>query len=300
MHADEVATDAALVRHLLATQHPQWADLPISRVASAGTDNAMYRLGDDLAVRLPRIHWAVDSVDKEQTWLPRLAPNLPLPVPIPIASGAADDRYPHRWGVVRWLDGQLATAEAVDSLSDVAHELATFVGALRTIDPAGGPIHSRGAPVRAQDDGIRSAVAALGDLLDVETFLAAWDRVLAAPDHTGPPTWFHGDLGDLNLLAVDGQLSAVIDWGTCGVGDPAVDCRIAWNLFGPAEREIYRTALSVDDATWERGKGWALSAVTGVGYYHETNPTLVEQALRGINAVLDDFRRARGRDAAGR
>ena len=288
MHDDEVDTDADLVRGLLAAQHPQWADLPIERVSSAGTDNAMYRLGAELAVRLPRIHWAVDVVVKEQQWLPVLAPQLPLAVPIPIATGEPMEAFPHPWSVVQWLPGELATLDRLDDPVHAALDLAAFVRALQTIDATGGPIHHRGGPVRLHEDTIYAGVADLRGEVDGEAVIAAWERVVAAPDYDGPPVWFHGDFAYLNLLARDGRLSAVIDWGTCGVGDPAIETIIAWSLFPPDARRAYRDALGFDDATWERGKGWVLLGVYGIPYYRDTNPVLVANALRGIEAVLAD------------
>lgn len=288
MHDDEVDTDVDLVRRLLESQHPQWAGLPIERVQSAGTDNALYRLGDELAVRLPRIHWAVDTVAKEQTWLPVLAPHLPLAVPLPVAVGQPEGAFPYPWGVVQWLPGQMADIHRLDDPVQAALDLAAFVRALRAVDPSGGPRHGRGRPVRREDDMIRHGIAGLRGEVDADAVLATWERVMTAPDHDGPPVWFHGDLNYLNLLAREGRLSSVIDWGTCGVGDPAIDTTVAWNLFPPDARRAYREALEIDDATWARGKGWVLTGLFGIPYYRDTNPVLVAGVIRGIEAVLAD------------
>jgi aminoglycoside phosphotransferase (APT) family kinase protein len=286
MHDDEVDTDAALVRLLLESQHPQWAALPIERVASSGTDNAMYRLGDELAVRLPRIHWAVANVAKEQQWLPELAPLLPLAVPVPVAAGQPQAEFPYPWSIVQWLPGELAALDRLHDPVQAAVDLAHFVRTLQAIDAREGPQSRRGRPVRMADAGVRQGVAGLRGELDGDAVLAAWERVLAVPDYDGAPVWFHGDLSYLNLLARHGRLSAVIDWGTCGVGDPAIDTVIAWSLMPPDARDAYRAALGVDDATWERGKGWVLTGVYGIPYYRDTNPALVANAIRGIQAVL--------------
>jgi aminoglycoside phosphotransferase (APT) family kinase protein len=286
MHEDEVETDVDLVRGLLASQHPKWADLPISRVPSAGTDNAMYRLGDDLAVRLPRIHWSVENVAKEQRWLPALAPRLPLAVPTPIARGVPEEVFPYPWSIVRWIRGEMATLDRLDDPVQAARDLASFVLALQEVDPTGGPQHRRGSPVRLQDDALRRAVAGLRGEVDGDAVLEAWNRVLEAPDYDGSPVWFHGDLAYLNLLAHDGRLVAVIDWGTCGVGDPAIESIVAWSLFPRHARDAYREALGIDDATWERGKGWVLTGVSGIPYYRETNPVLVADKITAINEVL--------------
>jgi aminoglycoside phosphotransferase (APT) family kinase protein len=288
MHDDEIDTDRELVRRLLAAQHPQWADLPIERVASAGTDNAMYRLGDELAVRLPRIHWAVDSIVKEREWLPVLAPRLPLAVPLPVARGEPEAAFPYPWSVVRWLPGDNATLDRLRDPVHAALDLAAFVRALQDVDPTDGPTQHRGDPVRLQDESVHRAVAGLRGEVDGNALIEAWIRALAAPDYDGEPRWFHGDLAYLNLLARHGDLSAVIDWGTCGVGDPPIETTIAWTLFQPAARAAYRDALGIDDATWERGKGWVLTGVVGIPYYRETNPELVADKIAGIEAVLAD------------
>jgi aminoglycoside phosphotransferase (APT) family kinase protein len=288
MHDEEVDTDADLVRRLLASQHPQWANLPIERVSSAGTDNAIYRLGEDLAVRLPRINWAVECVAKEQAWLPILAPHLPLAVPLPVAAGSPEEAFPYPWGVVQWLPGDMATLDRLDDPAQAALDLAAFVNALRSIDTSGAPQHRRGLPVRRCDEQVRRGLAGLRGEVDGRAVAEAWDRVLATPDYAGPPVWFHGDLSYLNLLAQDGALCAVIDWGTCGVGDPAIDTIIAWSLFPPDARQVYRDALGVDDATWERGKGWVLPGVFGIAYYRDTNPALVANIVNAIDAVLAD------------
>jgi aminoglycoside phosphotransferase (APT) family kinase protein len=289
MHEDEVNTDADLVRSLLVSQYPQWAELPIERVSSAGTDNAMYRIGDDMAVRLPRIHWAVDNVAKERKWLPILAPHLPLAVPLPIAAGEPEAAFPYPWAVVRWVPGELATLDRLDDPVRTALDLAAFVRALQSVDAAGGPEHNRGRPIRLGDAAMRKGIASLRGEVDAEAITRAWNRLMATPDHDGPSVWFHGDLSYLNLLAQDGELTAVIDWGTCGVGDPAVEMTIAWSLFPPQARQAYRDALGVDDATWERGKGWVLTGIFGIPYYRGTNPTLVADKIRAIEAVLADL-----------
>jgi aminoglycoside phosphotransferase (APT) family kinase protein len=286
MHDDEVTTDVDLVRELLMHQHPQWADLPIVRVASAGTDNAMYRLGDELAVRLPRIHWAVENIAKEQSWLPVLAPQLPLAVPVPVAVGEPEAAFPYPWGIVRWLPGELAGLERLDDPVSAARDLAAFVRTLRSVDSTGGPKHQRGRPVRLGHTAVRNGIARLRGEVDAAGVADAWQQVMAAPDYHGPPVWFHGDLSYLNLLADGGRLTAVIDWGTCGVGDPAIDTIIAWSLFPPDARQAYRNALDVDDATWLRGKGWVLTGVVGIPYYRDTNPILVADKVRAIQAVL--------------
>jgi aminoglycoside phosphotransferase (APT) family kinase protein len=290
MHADEVDTDPRLVRRLLAAQFPQWAGLSVRPVPSAGTDNALYRLGSDLAVRLPRIDWAVDDVAKEQRWLPLLAAHLPLAVPVPVGEGRPGEGYPWPWSVYRWLPGEDAAGGGLRDLAGAATDLARFVTALHRI-PAPGPLDttstSRGVPLALRDAATRAAIDALAGSVDRGAVTDAWEAALAAPVWNGPPVWVHGDLTPGNLLVERGRLSAVIDFGALNVGDPAVDLLPAWNLVPAGVRQVYRAALGVDDATWERGLGWALSvALIALPYYRHTNPAITASSLLVIDQVL--------------
>jgi aminoglycoside phosphotransferase (APT) family kinase protein len=294
MHSDEVFTDESLVQRLLAGQYPEWADLPIRSVDSAGTDHALYRLGADMVVRLPRIGRVIEQVAKEQRWLPVLAPLLPLAIPTPLAVGAPGEGYPWHWSVYRWLEGENATFERLAAPREAATQLARFVAALQRIDPTGGPApgsHNfhRGVPLARRDALTREALNALHGRIDVAAATRAWEAALDAPAWDRPPVWIHGDLQAGNLLAVKGRLSAVIDFGGLGVGDPACDLIVAWNLLSSDTRDVYRSALGVDDATWARGRGWALStALVGLPYYRDTNPEFVRNAERTIAEVLAD------------
>jgi aminoglycoside phosphotransferase (APT) family kinase protein len=295
MHADEVDIDISLVRELLATQFPQWADLPIDPVHSAGTDNAIFRLGDDMSVRLPRIQNATLQVDKEHLWLPRLAPHLPLAIPFPLAKGTPGEGYPWHWSVYQWLKGENATIERISDTVQAARDLAHFISALQQIVPTGGPSpgsHNsfRGEPLSMRDAETRAAIATLSGMLDAGTATAAWETALQAPAWDGPPVWIHGDLLPLNLLVEQGRLIAVIDFGCLGVGDPACDLQVAWNLLSIETRDIFRSMLQVDDAMWERGRGWALSVgLIALPYYQSTNPVLASISQRAINEVLADY-----------
>ncbi len=289
VHVDELDVDAALVRRLLATQFPQWADLPLQPVVPAGTDNAIYRLGEDMAVRLPRIHWAAGQPDREHEWLPRLAPHLPLAVPLPLALGEPGEDYPWRWSVCRWLEGETATPDRVTDAHRIATDLAALIAALQRIDPVGGPAPGgRAGPLAPRDAPMRAAIAALQDKLDVDAVTALWEEALAAPVWRGPSVWIHGDLDPRNLLSRDGRLSGVIDFGCLAVGDPACDVMAAWKLLPASERDVFRTALSVDEATWTRARGWVLSQVlNALAYYTPvTNAVLVREAKRWLGEVL--------------
>jgi len=290
------AIDKTLVAGLLAEQFPEWSHLPLAPVESAGTDNAMYRLGDDMAVRLPRVGWATGFIEKEVRWLPKLAPHLPLALPVPIAMGEPGNGYASHWSVVNWLDGENATLDRLADPRQAATRLGEFVFALQRLDTAGGPLSGeqnllRGVPLAVRDPSTRDAIAALGSLFDIGELTTAWDSALRAPTWDGPPVWLHCDLQSGNLLAIDGQLTAVIDFGVMGVGDPACDAMAAWSLFSGESRKAFRAAMNVDDASWKRGRGWALSvAVIALAYYLNTNPVLAAMSRRAIEEVLADHR----------
>jgi aminoglycoside phosphotransferase (APT) family kinase protein len=289
MHADEFDTDVALVRRLLARQFPHWADLPIARVDSAGTVNALYRLGSDMVVRLPRVEeWAAD-VERELEWLPKLAPQLPLAVPLPLARGSRDEAYPWHWAVFRWLPGETWAVDRIDDLGEAATDLARFVAALQRLDPAGAPPSGRGGPLARRDADTRRAIEALQGVIDTDATTVAWEESLRAPAWEAPPVWTHGDLLPTNLLVDDGRLSAVIDFGAVGVGDPACDLIAAWSLFTGDARDVFRAALQPDDARWLRGRGWALSvALIALPYYRSTNPVFADLAAHMIEQILAD------------
>ncbi|MBY0442698.1 MAG: GNAT family N-acetyltransferase [Mycobacteriaceae bacterium] len=287
MHDDEVYIDEHLVRRLLGAQFPHWASLPLTLVPSAGTDNAMYRLGDDLAVRLPKISGSVKSLRKEQHWLPQLAPHLPVPCPIPVGLGAPAKGWEWPWSICRWVDGETPTVGYLADPIRLAQDLAAFITALRAIDTVGGPPAYRGSPLAIQDQQVRAALTDLDGLIDVDTATLAWEEALGVPVYAGPPRWFHGDLSPFNLLTKAGGLAGVIDFGLIGVGDPSIDLIPAWNLLPAAAREQFRAALGVDDHAWARGRGWALSvALVALPYYQHTNPPLADNARHVIGEIL--------------
>ncbi|MGB3437509.1 MAG: aminoglycoside phosphotransferase family protein [Actinophytocola sp.] len=285
MHADEAAIDTALVRRLVAGQFPRWADLPVEPVPSSGTDNAMYRLGDDLAVRLPRIPGAAEDVARDRRWVPWLAPQLPVAVPEQVAMGAPAEGYPHPWAVCRWLPGT-NPATADDTL---AEDLADFVRAVRRVDPSGAPSAGRGVPLPTRDEPTRAALARSADMVDTAALTRLWDEALLLPARQGPPAWLHGDLSPGNVLVENDRLSAVIDWSCAGVGDPTVDLIVAWNLLPARARHTFRTALDVDEVTWLRGRAWALSiSIIQLPYYVDTNPALAANSRLVLGEVLAD------------
>ncbi|MEW2117526.1 aminoglycoside phosphotransferase family protein [Streptomyces sp. NPDC005474] len=287
MHADEVEIDAPLVRNLIARQFPEWAELPVERLASAGTENAMFRLGGDLVVRLPRHPRAVGSIEHEQRWLSLLEPRLPVAVPEPLGRGGADEGFPWPWSVYGWLDGRNPAVDALESPETLAKELAGFIRALRRVDAGNGPAHARAVPLSARDTETRAALAQLTGAVDTEAVTARWEEALRAPEHAGPPVWAHADLSPGNVLVSEGRLSAVIDFGCVGVGDPAVDLIVAWNLLPAGVRGTFREAVGADDAEWARGRGWALSiSLIQLPYYWETNPVLAANSRHVIREIL--------------
>jgi aminoglycoside phosphotransferase (APT) family kinase protein len=259
---DKSEITPALVKRLLAAQFPQWADLPLTRVELDGWDNTTFRLGKDMSVRLPSGDAYTAQVDKEHRWLPVLALQLPVPIPEPLAKGAPSQEFPRPWSIYRWLEGEHATTDRIADLDRFATDLAMFLDALYGAEsdagPAAGPhSHFRGGPLTTWDAQTRALIAALDGQIDGETATAAWDRALEAR-FAGRTVWVHGDVAATNLLVADGELCAVIDFGCSAVGDPACDVTIAWTLFSGESRRAFRDALGIDDATWERGRGWAL------------------------------------------
>ncbi|MEU7235581.1 aminoglycoside phosphotransferase family protein [Streptomyces chrestomyceticus] len=286
------AITTPLVARLIATQFPQWAGLPLTRVDPAGSDHVIHRLGTELSVRLPRHADAVGQARKEAAWLPRLAPHLPLAVPVPVAVGEPGPGFPWPWAVTRWLDGEVATAGALGGSHRAAFELAEFLSALQRLAPPDDPADearaylTTGSPAD-RDHATRAAIARTGAAFDAAAMTGLWDAALAAPAWDRPPVWFHGDFHTGNLLTVDGRLGAVLDFGELGVGDPARDLVIAFTLLSADTRAVFRSALGVDEATWLRGRGWALA--TGLNAYvayAATEPRVAAQTTRQITAAL--------------
>ncbi len=254
--------DAALVRRLIAQQFPQWADLTVTPVKIDGWDNRTYRLGTELTARLPTHESYTAAIDKEHEWLPVLAPYLPVAIPEAVAKGSPGEGYPYHWAIRRWIDGETATSENIADLDEFARSIAEFILALQSLDATGGPVagaHSfyRGAPPEYYHDETVEALAVLKGRIDTDLAREVWDAALATSwDRT--PVWFHGDIASGNLLVRDGRLSAVIDFGTSGVGDPACDLVIAYTFFAGESRETFRAAVGQDRDTWARARGWAL------------------------------------------
>jgi aminoglycoside phosphotransferase (APT) family kinase protein len=259
---ERISVDTQQVRCLVEQQFPQWAGLPVQPVVNGGWDNWTFHLGAGMLVRLPSAGEYALAVDKEQRWLPVLARQLPVPIPVPLAKGEPGAGYPYSWSIYQWLGGDPASADRIADPVRFAADLAGFLMALRAVDPAYGPRpgkHNwfRGGTLRTYDRQAQDALTALDGHVDVDLAREIWKSALDAR-WDGRESWFHGDVAEGNLLLSDGQLAAVIDFGTCGVGDPACDLAIAWTLLAAEGRQAFRELLPVGEAEWARGRGWAL------------------------------------------
>ena len=283
--------DDALVRHLVTAQFPQWSGLPVRSVETAGWDNRIFHLGEHMIVRLPRAAAYATQVEKEHRWLPKLTPLLPLRIPTPLAIGEPADGYPWKWSICRWIEGETAAPECITDLNDFATSLAEFLIALQRIDPTDGPrsgAHNfyRGGSLTTYDADTRHAIAVLKSKLDTEAATEVWDIGLKTTwDHS--PVWLHGDVSPGNLLIQEGRLSAIIDFGMMGVGDPACDLSIAWTFFGGESRRTFRAMLPLDPGTWARGRAWALwKALIVAAGLTETNAVEAARPWSVIDEVL--------------
>jgi aminoglycoside phosphotransferase (APT) family kinase protein len=287
MHEGEASVDVGLVSRLLRAQAPHLADLPVRPGPTTGTVNRIFRLGEDLCVRLPRLAGGAASLEKEVRWLPRLAPQLPFEVPEPVVVGDPGPQYPFTWAVYRWVTGQAMTAERPLDQEELARGLAGLVSAFRVVDPTDGPPSGR-LPLGRLDESTRTAIAA-ADGIDHVAVTAAWERALDAPVWDGRPVWRHGDLLPPNLVMRDGRLAAVLDFGGCGIGDPAIDLIPAWTILGPVGRSVFRSMLGPDDGTWERARGVALhQALLIIPDYRTTNPCFADLAFRTVREIASD------------
>ncbi|GAB2576482.1 hypothetical protein Aab01nite_12980 [Paractinoplanes abujensis] len=273
--------DTALVRRLVNGQFPQWAGLPLTPVDPGGSDHVIHRLGEELSVRLPRHEGAVNQARLEFEWLPRLAPHLPLAIPVPVAVGEPAEGYPWHWAVSRWLPG----GPADDSVGN-AVVLADFLTALQTA-PVTGSALVTGERLAARDDDTRAAIAQVAGKFDAGALTAVWEAALDAPAWDRPPVWFHGDFHQGNLLGDGGRVTTVIDFGGLGRGDPARDLMMPFTLMSERTRPVFRERLGVDDATWARGRGWALAAgLNAYCSYAGTVPRVAAATTRQITEVL--------------
>lgn len=291
-----VVIDLNLVQRLIAAQFPRWKDLLIKPVAESGWDNRTFHLGDDLLIRMPSAAHYASQVEKEQHWLSKLAPHLPLPIPTPIAIGEPGFGYPWHWSINRWLPGEPATSALISNMDDFAMSLAKFLKALQAIDTTGGPIagsHSfhRGGSLAVYDSETRQALALLEGKIDVASATEIWERAISTTWQQ-PPVWVHGDIAQGNLLVQEGRLSAVIDFGQLAIGDPACDLAIAWTFFDNKSREIFRNQLMLDKDTWIRGLAWTLwkYMIIAAGIIG-SNSVEGKKSLNIIETVIQEYKK---------
>jgi aminoglycoside phosphotransferase (APT) family kinase protein len=298
MDVPQLVIDEMLVRSLVDAQFPQWSQLPVRPVATGGWNNKTFHLGESMVVRLPSAAAYAEQVEREQRWLPILAPLLPLPIPTPLGLGTPANGYPWKWSIYEWIDGEVALPERIINLCDFATRLARFLVALQGIDTADGPRPGldnfyRGGPLLTYDAQTRQAIAMLNGKIDTAAATEVWDTALVATWQDSP-VWVHGDVSLGNLLVLDGRLSAVIDFGILGVGDPACDLAIAWTLFKGESREAFRAALPFDAGTWARGRGWTLwkALILAAGL---SNSNAIEAAnpWRIIDEVVADYKQSK-------
>jgi aminoglycoside phosphotransferase (APT) family kinase protein len=291
MPAAEVHIDARLVRRLIDTQFPQWSGLRLRAVATIGWDNALFRLGPELVVRIPRRQLGADCLAIERRWLAEIAPRLPLPAPTPLGFGEPAEGYPWAWSVCPWLPGRMAaTARSIKPV-EVAHQLAIFLRALHTEAPPDAPVHlfGRGGPLSARDADTRRRIAECAEPFDRPRLTEAWERAISAREWDGPNLWLHGDLHPANLLISGGRLSAVVDFGDLCAGDPAVDLMSAWMLLPRGARTVLRDESGIDRNAWDRGRGWALSLGLAILERSSDNAVLESIGRRGVQAALNDL-----------
>lgn len=295
---DTLIIDTTLVRKLIDSQFPQWKHLEIKPVIHGGWDNRTFHLGGTMLVRMPSSQEYAAKVEIEQKWLPILAPQLQLKIPIPLAMEKPGNGYPWNWSIYRWIEGETAAAEPVSNLNEFAKDLAQFLIALQRINPAEGPLpgsHNfyRGGLLKVYDLQTRQALEILKDKIDVKAATNIWENALATTWNKSP-VWVHGDISLGNLLVQNGKLHAVIDFGGMAVGDPACDLAIAWTFFNGESREIFRNGINLDEYTWNRARGWTLwKALIVAAGICETNAAEGQKSWRIIIEVIADYKQHR-------
>jgi len=289
LHVDELHIDASIVKQLLQEQFPAWADLQLELIYPVGTDNVMYRLGNDKVVRLPRTEESAASLEKEHQWLSKLAPHLPIKVPVILGEGNPSSDYPLPWLVCNFLEGKnLMEGNSLD-YNQAAVDLGNFVAAMQKVNAKGGPKCRRGQPLAMRNQEMQESIPLMSDLYDTSLLTDIWKRALKESVWKKGPVWIHGDLHAGNLLAKNDRITAVVDFGLAGIGDPASDMMLAWTLLTPETRPIFRSIVQPDEATWKRGRAWAFTlGIVAYPYYRNSNPTFAKLAKRAIDEVLSE------------
>lgn len=286
--------DEILVQGLIARQFPEWKNLPTRAVSNQGWDNRTFRLGDELLVRLPSSQKYTFQVEKEQTWLPKLAPHLPYSIPVPIALGQPEIEYPWKWSIYKWLKGESALHGQINNLEKFALDLAIFINTFQQIDTTGGPLPGaqnfyRGGSLLNYDEQTREAISLMAGKIDQKAASELWDKAINTK-YTNHPVWVHGDISLGNLLVINGNLAAVIDFGQLAVGDPACDLTIAWTVFYGKSRDIFIQSIHIDQDTWIRAQAWGLwKALIIAAGISEANTFEKQNAFRIIGEILSYY-----------
>ncbi len=306
LHDNELSISPALVRTLVDSQFPQFAQLPIASLGASGSTNRLFRLGDELLIRLPRQPNSGRGISKERNWLPRLRSYLPVGVPEIVALGKPEAGYPEHWSITRWLEGELPPIWQHGMPDDparttLAEQLAVFIQALQSVEiPEEARTDKtlrwyRGRPLVEYDGYFQRTLEHCRSIegvdLDFEKVRVVWTAALELPgaDRMAEDRWYHSDLVAENLLLRDGKLAAVLDFGGLSIGDPTIELHGAWELFDPPARDAFRQALQVDEAQWFRGRAWALAIALGaLSYYWHTMPNRRRDRLAMAKAVLAD------------
>lgn len=290
LHSDEVNINNKIVRQLLTQQFPEFTHLKLESVYPEGTDNKLYKLGDDKVIRMPRMERSAINIKKESQWLSQLVPLLPIAIPEPLAQGQPSINYPFPWLICQWLEGRNPDKENELNYDQAAVDLGNFIVSMQKINFPDAPACSRGQPLSTRDQETRKSIKLLDNTFNIGLLTKIWESLLTTPKWQGRPTWIHGDLHPGNLLSQSGRITAVVDFGSVGVGDPACDLMAAWTLLTTETRENFRTIIQADDPTWRRGCGWALHfGIVAYPYYKDTNPTLADIAKRTLSEVLVDY-----------
>lgn len=290
LHENEAHIDENLVKKLLSNQFPKFANLPLRLIFPQGTDNVMYQLGNDMIVRMPRIDSAANSLMKEKRWLPTLASRLPINIPNVIGVGNPDEIYPYPWIVGNFIEGKHLSNENKLDLNQAAIDLGNFVLSMQRVSTKDAPFCSRGKPLSTRDKDIREAIALIEDIYDIKLLTEIWEYFLQLPNWSKNPTWIHGDLHADNLLAENRKITAIVDFGMAGIGDPAVDLMVAWTLLNKEARKIFKDIVKPDQDTWERGKAWAFNFIVAYPYYKKSNPRFAQAAKKIVDEVIISYK----------
>jgi aminoglycoside phosphotransferase (APT) family kinase protein len=287
--------DTDLVRRLINSQFPKWQDCDIKPVSQQGWDNRTFHLGADMSIRLPSSKSYGPQAEKEQTWLPFLSQKLSLQIPVLLSRGNPSELFPYAWGVYKWLDGDSLEPELINDISSFAKDIAHFLTQLQKIDTANAPLAGphcfyRGAALEIYDAETKRAIQNLSEILDLKFAKEIWDKAVGTKWQK-PSVWFHGDIAKGNILIKNGKLYAIIDFGCCGVGDPACDLSIAWTFLTKEPRRVFKSALDLDEATWQRGRAWALwkALITIEGNTGKVETNKAQEAIKTLKEIFDDY-----------